>query len=88
MTLNYTSVANSIVTVTIPAVGTFIQGNVTTDATSSFNIGTVSEGDIFNTMYVAGTVTAGFAPIASVDTLVRWLDSPSTVVRPRCSRPD
>jgi len=68
LTLNYTSVANSIVTVTIPAVGSYIQGNVTTDATSSFNIGTTSEGNIFNTMYVAGTVTAGFTPIASADT--------------------
>ncbi len=69
LTLNYTSVANSIVTVTIPAVGTYIQGNVTTDATSSFNIGTNSTGDIFNTMYVAGTVTAGFAPIAAPNTV-------------------
>ncbi len=69
LTLNYTSVANSLVTVTIPAVGAYIQGNLTTDSTSSFNIGTVSQGDVFNTLYVAGTVTAGFVPAASTTTL-------------------
>ena len=42
LTLNYTSVANSIVTVTIPAVGSYIQGNVNVDPTSSFNIGTIA----------------------------------------------
>jgi hypothetical protein len=62
LTLNYTSVANSIVSVTIPAVGGYVQGNLVTDATSSFNIGTISQGNIRNTMYVAGTVTAGFVP--------------------------
>jgi hypothetical protein len=62
LTLNFTSVANSIVSVTIPAVGGYIQGNVLTDATSSFNIGTTSQGNIINTMYIAGTVTAGFIP--------------------------
>ncbi len=58
LTLNFTSVANSIITVTIPAVGSYIQGNVFVDPTSVFRIG----GNIFNTMYVAGSVTAGFVP--------------------------
>jgi hypothetical protein len=58
LTLNFTDVANSIINVTIPAVGSFIQGNVDVDPTSAFNIG----GNIFNTMYVAGSVTAGFVP--------------------------
>jgi hypothetical protein len=58
LTLNFTTVANSIIQVIVPAVGAFIQGNVVTDTSSSFNIG----GNIFNTMYVAGTVTAGFTP--------------------------
>jgi hypothetical protein len=62
LTLNFTTVANSIVTVTIPAVGAYIQGNLTTDATSSFNIGATSTGAIFNTLYVSGTVSAGFVP--------------------------
>ena len=60
LSLNFTSVANSIVTVSIPSVGAYIQGDVTTDATSSFNIGTNSTGDIFNTMYVAGTSDSRF----------------------------
>jgi hypothetical protein len=58
LTLNFTTVANSIIQVIVPAVGSFIQVDVITDTTSSFNIG----GNIFNTMYVAGTVTAGFKP--------------------------
>ena len=62
LTLNYTSVANSIVTVNIPAVGAYIQGNVTIDPTSSFNIGVTSQGNIISTMAVEGTTTAGFIP--------------------------
>ncbi len=58
LTLNYTSVANSIITVTIPAVGSYIQGNVDVAPGSVFNIG----GNIYNTLYVAGTVNAGFTP--------------------------
>jgi hypothetical protein len=65
LTLNYTSVANSIITVTIPAVGTFIQGDVIVNPGSVFSIG----GNIFNTMYVAGSVTAGFTPVISTVTL-------------------
>ena len=64
LTLNYTSVANSIVTVTIPAVGAYIQGNVYVDPSSVFTIG----GNIFNTMFVAGTVTAGFVPTVPTPT--------------------
>jgi hypothetical protein len=59
LTLNYTTVANSIVTVTIPAVGSYIQGNVVVNPGSLFSIG----GNIFNTMYVAGSVTAGAIPV-------------------------
>jgi hypothetical protein len=62
LSLNFTSVANSIVSVVIPAVGAYIQGNVAIDPTSSFNIGTVTAGNINNTMYVEGTTTAGFIP--------------------------
>ena len=39
LTLNYTSVANSIITVTIPAVGSYIQGSVDVAPGSVFNIG-------------------------------------------------
>ncbi len=58
LTLNYASVANSIVTVSIPPVGSFIQGSVNIDTAngSSFLIG----GNIFNTMYIEGSVT-GFS---------------------------
>ena len=62
LTLNYTTVSNSIVTVTIPAVGAYIQGNVIIDPASSFNIGTTQQGNIYNTMYIEGTTTAGFTP--------------------------
>jgi hypothetical protein len=62
LTLNFTTVANSIVSVTIPAVGAYIQGDITIDPASSFNIGTIAQGNIINTMYVEGTTTAGFTP--------------------------
>jgi hypothetical protein len=62
LSLNFTSVSNSIVNVTIPAVGSYIQGDVIIDPASSFNIGTNSQGNIVNTMYVEGTTTAGFTP--------------------------
>jgi hypothetical protein len=65
LTLNYTTVANSIVTVTIPAVGSYIQGNVVVNPGSVFSIG----GNIFNTMFVVGSVTAGFTPVVSTVTL-------------------
>jgi len=55
LTLNFASVANSIITVSIPPVGAFIQGSVDVNPGSVFSIG----GDIFDTMYVEGTVTAG-----------------------------
>ena len=38
------------------------RANLTIDPTSSFNIGVTSAGNIFNTMYVEGTITAGFIP--------------------------
>lgn len=62
LSLNFASVSNSIVSVTIPPVGSFIQGNLSVDPTSSFNIGTKQAGNINNTMYIEGTTTAGFTP--------------------------
>jgi hypothetical protein len=62
LTLNYTTISNSIVTVTIPAVGSYIQGDLNVDPSSSFNIGTVAQGNIISTMFVEGTTTAGFTP--------------------------
>jgi hypothetical protein len=58
LSLNYTTVANSIVTTVIPAVGSYIQGSViiNTASGSAFLIG----GNIFNTMYIEGSVT-GFS---------------------------
>ncbi len=58
LTLNYTSVSNSIVTVVVPPVGSFIQGSVIIQPGSVFSIGT----EINNTMYVEGVVDAGFTP--------------------------
>jgi hypothetical protein len=52
LSLNFTSVANSIVTVTIPSVGSFIQGGITINPGSLFTI----SGNIFNTMYTEGTI--------------------------------
>jgi hypothetical protein len=52
LTLNFTSVANSIISVTIPSLGTFIQGNVSVSPGSVFGLG----GVIYNTMYVQGSV--------------------------------
>ncbi|MGP0066300.1 MAG: hypothetical protein ACLQGP_22190 [Isosphaeraceae bacterium] len=52
LSLNYTSVSNSIVTVTIPSVGSFIQGGITINPGSVFAI----SGNIYNTMYTEGTI--------------------------------
>jgi hypothetical protein len=52
LSLNFTNVSNSIITVTIPSVGSFIQGNVNISPGSVFGIG----GMIYNTMYVEGSV--------------------------------
>jgi hypothetical protein len=65
LSLNFTSVSNSIVTVSIPSVGSYIQGNLTVNPGSLFTIG----GDILNTMYVEGTVSAGFTSVSSTITL-------------------
>ncbi len=62
LALNYTTVANNTITTVIPAVGAYIQGDVTINPGSSFNIGTVTAGNIYNTMYIEGTTTAGFIP--------------------------
>ena len=58
LSLNFVTVSNSIVSVTIPAVGAFIQGSVIVNPGSLFSIG----GNIFNTLYVEGSTTAGFTP--------------------------
>jgi hypothetical protein len=52
LSLNFTNVSNSIITVTIPSVGSFIQGNVNISPGSVFALG----GIIYNTMYVEGAV--------------------------------
>ncbi len=52
LSLNYTSVANGIVSVTIPSVGSFIQGGITINPGSLFTMG----GNIYNTMYSEGTI--------------------------------
>jgi hypothetical protein len=61
LSLNFTSVANSIITTVIPAVGSYIQGNVDVSPGSVFSIG----GNIFNAMYVEGLITAGVVPDAT-----------------------
>ncbi len=66
LSLNFTSVANSIVTVSIPSVGSYIQGNVNVNPGSVFAIG---GGNIYNTMYVEGDVEAGFTSVSSTITL-------------------
>jgi hypothetical protein len=53
LSLNFTNVSNSIITVSIPPVGSFIQGNVAVAPGSVFAMG----GVIYNTMYVEGSVT-------------------------------
>ena len=65
LSLNFTSVANSIVTVSIPSVGAYIQGNVIVNPGSVFAIG----GNIFNTIYVEGDIEAGFTSVSSTFTL-------------------
>jgi hypothetical protein len=52
LSLNFASVASSIITVTIPSVGSFIQGNVSIGPGSAFGLG----GVIYNTMYIEGSV--------------------------------
>jgi hypothetical protein len=55
LSLNFTSVTNSIITAIIPAVGSFVQGSIDVNPGSVFTIG----GAVFNTMYVEGGITAG-----------------------------
>jgi hypothetical protein len=52
LSLNYTSVSGSTISVTIPSVGSFIQGGVTINPGSLFTV----SGNIYNTMYMAGTL--------------------------------
>jgi hypothetical protein len=52
LSLNYTSVSNSIVSVTIPSVGSYIQGSININPGSVFALGN----QIYNTMYVEGSV--------------------------------
>jgi hypothetical protein len=53
LALNFTNVTNSLITVSIPSVGSFIQGNIAIEPGSVFGIGSL----IHNTMYVGGSVT-------------------------------
>ncbi len=53
LSLNFTNVTNSIITVAIPSVGSFIQGSIAISPGSVFGIG----GQIYNTMYVEGSVS-------------------------------
>jgi hypothetical protein len=69
LSLNFTSVANSIVTVSIPSVGAYIQGDVIVNPGSVFAIGGNSFGNIYNTIYVEGDVEAGFTSVSSEITL-------------------
>ena len=59
LTLNFTTVANSIITVIDSRRRLLHPGERLVDPRSVFRIG----GNIFNTMYVAGSVTAGFVPV-------------------------
>ena len=52
LSLNFTNVTNSIISVTIPSVGSYIQGGITINPGSVFGI----SGNIYNTMYTEGTV--------------------------------
>lgn len=53
LSLNYTNVSNSFITVSIPSVGSFIQGNIAIGPNDYFVMG----GQIYNTMYVQGYVS-------------------------------
>jgi len=53
LSLNYTNVANSIISVTIPSVGSLIQGGISISPGSVFALGNI----IYNTMYLEGGVT-------------------------------
>ena len=65
LSLNFVTVSElDARTVTIPAVGAYIQGSVIVNPGSLFNIG----GNIFNTLYVEGSVTAGFTPSSNPGT--------------------
>ncbi len=52
LSLNFTNVTNSLITVLIPSVGSFIQGGITISPGSVFSI----SGNIYNTMYTEGTI--------------------------------
>ncbi len=52
LSLNYANVSNAITSVTIPSVGSFVQGNVNISPGSFFGMA----GLIYNTMYVEGSV--------------------------------
>jgi hypothetical protein len=56
LTLNFTQLNNSLTSITIPSVGSFVQGSLAIGANSFFVLG----GQIYNTMYIEGTV-AGYS---------------------------
>jgi len=77
LSLNFTTVSGSTISVTIPSVGSYIQGSVIIDNSGSqFEIG----GNIHNTLYVEGSVSAGFTSFSTTftqGTLSRFLISGS-----------
>jgi len=56
LSVNYVAISNTITTVTIPPVSSFIQGNVVIDPGSEFSVGR----NIVNIMYIEGSIT-GFS---------------------------
>jgi hypothetical protein len=83
LSLNFTTVAGNTISVTIPSVGSYIQGNVIVNPGSTFSIG----GNIFNTMYIEGSVSAGFTSVSSpitVGILSRFLvgGNPAFLLQP------
>jgi hypothetical protein len=86
LSLNFTAVSNSIISVSIPSIGSYIQGNLIVNPGSLFTIG----GNIFNTMYVEGDIEAGFTSVVSpitVGTLSRILvgGNPAFLLQPNLS---
>jgi hypothetical protein len=74
LSLNFTAVAGSTLQLTtqIPSVGAYIEGSVVVNPGSVFSIGAPTPpniGDIYNTFYVEGNVTAGFSSVSSTITL-------------------
>jgi hypothetical protein len=65
LSLNFTTVNGNNITVQIPSLGGYVQGSINVDPGSSFTVG----GELYNSLYVEGSVTAGFTPVSSTSTL-------------------